>query len=371
MKKSLLIVVCILSLLACQKDTSPVISGTAPGVFNGLRVYLKQSNENGTMMPIDTAVVMNESFDFGPVDGLQINERILLELDGSQGTLLFLAEEQPIELTLKKDSLIYSEVNGGIENKIFNKYRNLRIAEAVGFQKYRNRQKELLREANKSAYDALKESWAATKDSLYDQLNQLATLNPDRFVHPVITSYLYNVNYINPVDTRNLYNQWNDAQKALAVSQVLDDALKKIEMVAIGSPAPYFEGKNTEGKINKLPEVLNKVTLVDFWASWCEPCREENLNLAKAFNQYQDKGFTIVSVSLDLPTGKEDWEQAIIDDQMTWYHVSRLKHWSDPIASLYQVRSLPSNFLLDENGIIIDKNLYGNELQSRLKELLP
>ena len=108
--------------------------------------------------------------------------------------------------------------------------------------------------------------------------------------------------------------------------------------------------------------------MLDFWASWCTPCRRENPNVAKTFKEFKDKNFTIIGISLDKDKSK--WLKAIADDQLTWTHVSDLKYWDSDIPALYGVRGIPSNILLDPNGVIIAKDIMGGELPKKLKEVL-
>ena len=117
-------------------------------------------------------------------------------------------------------------------------------------------------------------------------------------------------------------------------------------------------------------ESLGKVTLIDFWAAWCKPCRAENPNVVKIYEKYHDQGFNIIGVSLDRPNQKDKWTQAIAEDNLTWNQVSNLQFWQDPIAQLYDVRAIPAQFILDENGVIVAKNLRGDELDAKVKELL-
>src|SRR5690606_31430035 len=118
----------------------------------------------------------------------------------------------------------------------------------------------------------------------------------------------------------------------------------------------------------KLSDHKGKYLLVDFWASWCGPCRRENPNLVKAWQKYKDKGFDVFGVSLDRK--KENWVKAIKDDQLTWTQVSDLKFWNSEAAKLYGVRAIPSNVLLSPDGTIIAKNLTGEALHSKLEQLL-
>ncbi|WP_431215912.1 thioredoxin-like domain-containing protein [Puia sp. P3] len=117
-------------------------------------------------------------------------------------------------------------------------------------------------------------------------------------------------------------------------------------------------------------ELQGKYVLVDFWASWCVPCRGENPNVVAAFNKYKDRNFTVLGVSLDQPTGKEKWLKAIHDDRLTWTHVSDLKFWNNAVARQYDINSIPANLLLDPEGKIVAKDLHGEELEKKLSEVL-
>lgn len=143
---------------------------------------------------------------------------------------------------------------------------------------------------------------------------------------------------------------------------------QKLKKMAIGQPAPELTSFTPSNKEVKLSSFKGKYTLVDFWASWCMPCRQENPNLVKLYNAYHTKGFDILSVSFDDNPGS--WMRAIADDKLAWTHVSDLKAWSSPIVIDYRVKALPTSYILDPNGIIIAKNLRGEELADFLKKTI-
>jgi peroxiredoxin len=152
--------------------------------------------------------------------------------------------------------------------------------------------------------------------------------------------------------------------------RVLNDLSTLLTDIAIGKPAPDFSSLTPEGASVSLSDRLGKgYVLLDFWASWCGPCRRDNPNIVKAFHKYKNKGFDIFSVSLDK--NKEAWIKGIEEDRLTWTHVSDVLFWDSAPAALYGVRAIPSNFLIDKAGVIVARNLHGEALDRTLAELLP
>jgi len=212
----------------------------------------------------------------------------------------------------------------------------------------------------------------------YEVIQKEMTLAQKEFVKNNPSSY------VSPVVLRSISYELT-ADETLEMIAALDTTISKIQMVKdlkgraeamknveVGKKAPDF----TLNDVTDQPVALyskvgaTKLLLVDFWASWCGPCRQENPNVVKVWKEFNKKGFDVYGVSLDRPGAKEAWMQAIEKDQLTWTHVSDLKWWDCAAAKLYGVGSIPANFLLDETGTIIATNLREEELYKKVKELL-
>jgi peroxiredoxin len=171
-------------------------------------------------------------------------------------------------------------------------------------------------------------------------------------------------------EKETILNKLSPVAKNNAPAKRIAYSIRVNNLTGIGKTAMNFIQNDTLGKPISLNNFRGKYVLIDFWASWCVPCRAENPNVVAAFHKYKDKNFTIVSVSLDQPDGKDKWLNAIHADHLTWTHVSDLKFWNNAVAKQYDIRSIPANFLIDPQGKIIAKNLRKEALDKKLKEVL-
>lgn len=211
--------------------------------------------------------------------------------------------------------------------------------------------------------------------NLFETYRKTKDIEISKFIteHPksIVSAYVLYRNWsyrLSPEEiTANIALLDKSQQHSIYVKE-LKELVTVLNGLAVGKKAPDFTENSPEGKPVRLSENLKGYTLIDFWASWCGPCRKENPNIVAAYKEFHDKGFNIIGVSLDKK--KENWIKGIKDDNLDWQHVSDLKFWNSEIAKLYGVRAIPANYLVDSKGIIVAKNLQGEDLKTTLKTLL-
>ena len=364
MKRILAILVMVLIVAACSKEPRYVINGRIEGADSV--TFLLQKREEGRMVTIDSAMALKGSFKMKG-GAVRYPEMVLLTAAETRLRTSFYLENSEITLTGKLDSLYAAEITG---SKSHDEYKGLVESSKVLNDRYTSLYNEYQIASQKgdtaSASRLEKEALSLEKEMTALQKDFIRN-NPASFVAPsILTSLSYEMegdeieSFINAMDT------------AVANTDMIKDLKErvvKMKSVAIGQKAPDFTLNDPEGNPVSLYSKLGpKLLLVDFWAAWCGPCRRENPNVVKVYNEFNKKGFDVFGVSLDQK--KDDWVRAIADDKLTWTHVSDLQYWNSAAAGLYAVNSIPANFLLDENGVIIAKNLREQALYDTVKELL-
>lgn len=356
--------------LACGEDpNSFTLKGTAYGYEDGTNVFLYELDQNSQPQIIDTLVITNQKFEekYPKIEGTKLN---FLKVENTPNNIVFFVENENINAQIFADSLASSVVTGGRQNELYNEYltatkgfseRKLKITQ--DFQNAQSQQDETLFNKLRDENTAL-----LMEESSYKR-NFVKTNNNSLF-SVMLLSELYRGKEFTAEETTEILEGLNPKIATNPVVTQLKKTIESAKKADVGEIAPNFEAPTPSGEMLSLNETLGKYTIIDFWASWCRPCRLENPNVVKVYEKYHDKGLNIISVSLDRTGQKNRWVQAIKDDKMDWYHVSNLQFWQDPIAQQYNVRSIPATFLLDAEGKIIDKNLRGPALERRIAQLL-
>jgi len=222
---------------------------------------------------------------------------------------------------------------------------------------------------NQDFKDGLQARYNKIVETKHTLQQQFIRQHPDSYIS-LLTLMEESGNDIDVASVEPVYKSLSASVRNTAAGIQFAKSIDAARATSVGTMAPVFTQNDVNDKPVSLAAFRGKYVLVDFWASWCGPCRGENPNVVKAYNQYKSKNFTILGVSLDRPGKKDDWLAAIKADGLEWTQVSDLKFWDNEVAKLYGIRSIPQNYLLDPTGKIIGKNLRGDELEKKLATLL-
>lgn len=365
MRNILISLILTLAFFACKTTRNEFsIKGTIAGVDTG-KVYL-QKIVDGHPQSIDTAEVVNGKFSF--TGKMELPDIRVLRLNDQDYIAQFFLDNSQVNIDAKKDSLNATKITGSASQDLFKTY----ITEVESMNKQtaalQDRYQKAMGSNNLDEVKKVQIDYQAMMDNM-----KVFTKNFVKEHHSsVVAAYITLAQLSSQIESAELDSIVAGFPQEIGKSEYvvkLKEMAEAMRKTAIGAVAPDFTMNDPQGKPIQLSSLRGKVVMIDFWASWCGPCRQENPNVVKVYQQYHDKGFEILGVSLDR--NKEDWEKAIKDDQLSWLHVSDLQYWQNNAARLYAVNAIPQTYLLDKEGKIIAKGLRSEELAARLMELFP
>ena len=320
-----------------------IINGTITGYPEGTKIALL--NGQSGMSESETTIQKNK---FSFKGKITVPDFKIILFDNQPPYITLFLDNSAVRITGTKEKIDKAVVTGSRSHADYEAFNNL-------IEPYKNA-------FNDSApFDSVAAS-KAVKIAV-----EFAEQHPNSFITP-LAIIRYNQISDDPVKTETLFNTLSPEIKSTSMGAYLAQYLADAKKNAVGTLLPDFTQPDTSGKPISLSSLRGKYVLIDFWASWCGPCRQENPNVVEAFNKFKNKNFTILGVSLDK--AKPAWEEAIRLDNLTWMHVSDLQGWSNAVAQQYQIYQIPQNILIDPEGKIVAKNLRGNQLDRKLMRVL-
>lgn len=367
MKKLVIAAGLALSGLAMNAANGYHITGTAAGVEEGDTVLLCEMQGFFSMVPLDTTTVKNGKFEFtGDFDGATTHFIVPVHKGKTVAMADFLLENADIDITISNDPNVRPVVKTeGASNKLQTEYEAL----MAPYDKEMEKPWSIVTDSLASKEDKAKAQ--AVIDSINDIKASLAKVFTVAHIPSAYSDYLYVMNRKTFTDKEAaiIEKKMEEGHHYYYFQQMLDE--RKAEMAtAVGQQYTDLAMPNPKGKTIRVSDYVkkNKYTLIDFWASWCGPCRAEMPTVVKAYNLYHKKGFEVVGVSFD--SNKAAWVKAIAQLKLSWPHMSDLKGWGCAASALYNVKGIPANVLVDSQGVIVAKNLRGENLLNELAKLM-
>lgn len=355
------------------------ITGKVPDAFNNEYIYLFKAAGNG-YKPLDSALVEKGAFKltYEVTDTAEAMLSIQLkgEKKGSGNRALFITPADKMKFTLKKEGELNLLDGAEIKGSPFTKQQDELTAsyatQTKGMDSLRAIAQHMMTAEPRDTTGYYDLSMAfrklmAEQESLQEKFMLAHT---DYYVSLVTLRKQMGGRVTDVEGTQKQFDKFPLALRQSTVGLKAAAILKASAALAVNQVAPDFSAATPDGKTLKLSDLRGKYVLLDFWASWCGPCRAENPNVVKAYNRFKDKNFDILGVSLDRTGDEQKWTAAIAKDGLTWHHVSDLKWWDSAVAKLYMINSIPQNFLLDPQGRIIAMNLRGEALEEALEKVI-
>lgn len=365
MKNSLILGLIVMIGCSQQPKEGVKLSGNVEHLPVGGFAYVEVIGENG-IEPFDTLSVDSEG-NFEEYLRIQEPAFFRLNFNGRQIiTLILTGEEENVVVNAHgNDPQGFSEVSGSYDTEYKNQIDAMMQTYRQEIQVFQQAQREARANGDAAAFqtaqlqmmDLAKKTEAELKDLIREASPSLASFYGIQMIDAT-----QNFAFIDSIATEMQAEMPENFHVASLTNQI---ASKK--SLAIGKMAPEIALENPDGEVVTLSSLRGKYVLVDFWAAWCRPCRAENPNVVRVYNEYGGENFEILGVSLDKT--REKWLGAIAQDGLPWVHVSDLKFWRSQAAQDYQVNSIPATFLIDPDGKIIAKNLRGASLEAKLKEI--
>jgi thiol-disulfide isomerase/thioredoxin len=364
MKRIFILLIVFLMAQGCTNNSTYSIEASTDHE-DGKKVYLIEVGMDNRPSAVDSTEVIEGKFSF--TDSIAVPEMHYVYFENERENIPVVLEPGVINIKVYKDSMRTSKISGTKSNEGFEKYMKETNVFYIELNKIQMEIRTSSINQDSLITNDLKDQFENMRSKLTDYELTFMKTNNDSYVSSLILQRMLMQQEIEFEQAEELFNNFSELIKLTTSSINIKETLdyikeSKKESPTIGSLAPKFSGPGLNGDVIEFENVNSKVIMIDFWASWCGPCRDENPHLISLNSKYTTDQFQIVGVSLDRD--KESWENAINNDQLNnWIHISHIKFWNEPIAKLYNVTRMPTTFILNSEKRIIAMDAKGSDLE--------
>lgn len=361
-------VIAVVAVLIVSCNTTPhfTLEGQLEGIEESDVIYVIDVASNRTQTVLDSITPIDGRFSIsGEVPPLKM---YFLNINHSNVSLPIFLENGTVSINGNVRDQKTITIGGTQQNELYQEYIDNTMTYRNQIQAIANDLRGAQSQGKEAQIASLRQEYADLVDEIKAYEKLYVSKHTDSFLSYLLLARMQRMNELESEEIDRLFHNFSDEIKATDEAKELAKQIEKTKALAIGSKVQDFEAPTPDGTSAKLSDHLGaKATLIDFWAGWCKPCRAANPHLKELYLKYKDQGLAVIGVSLDKT--KEEWLKAIEEDELPWLQLSHLQYFNGPIATSFNIRSIPSAIILDADGAILAKYLYGKEVDDKLKEV--
>ena len=355
-------IICAQTTEKTNNKSSYTITGKLEGVNSGLALMY-----NPYIKKLDSAIITDGGFEFrGLADTPQLFKLIITKKGHKDFSLMFFAENRQMNISGNIDDADNVVITGSTTQDEYENFCTQFKSFGAEEARLEELNDSLEAKGDRKGADSIKKVMESFRKKERAFIKDYAKQHPSSYISAQQVLYYFIDDPAVP-ELESIYNEFTPTVQDSYYGRKIKDVLEEAKNTAVGKIAPDFAQNDTKGNPVTLSSFRGRYLLIEFWASWCAPCRKENPNIVEAYSKFHSKGFDILGVSMDKT--KDKWEEAIKKDNLSWCQVSDLQEWNNKARTLYGVEYIPMNFLIDKEGKIIARALLGDDLMKKLNEL--
>jgi peroxiredoxin len=362
----LLFAISALMVISCNTSPQYTLEGELEGLEANDKLYLVDVKPNRTQIALDSVTHMDGKFSFsGEIPPLRM---YYINVNESNVNIPVFLQDGTISVRGDvKDPKTY-KIGGTSQNDDYQVYIDNTMTFRNQIQAIANDLRSAQSQGKSAEVASLRQEYNDLVKEIKIYEKEYISEYKNSFLSFLLLNRMHQMSEVEVEEVEQLFNAFSQEIKQTEEASKLAELIEKSKAIAVGAKAEDFEAPTPDGGTLKLSENLgSKATLIDFWAAWCKPCRAANPHIKELYAKYKDQGLEVIGVSLDK--SKEEWLKAIEEDGLPWLQVSHLQYFDGPIATSFDIRAIPSAFILDSDGKIVEKNIYGSQVDEALLKI--